>query len=118
MKSLFFVVVVVALESLQQLEEKIEFQDQSDINEQIRQKWMKSLGQNYDIFIVDIYKPDNETLGMTLEGTIDIENGEEIGAHHYIRTLLADGLIEKQGVLKPADELLEVIHRKQTKRIM
>ena len=100
--------IFLALESSQQLEEKLEFQEQSNINEQIQQKWMKSLGNNYEILIIDIYKPDNGNLGITLEGTIDIENGEEIGAHHYIRTLLSDGIIEKEGVLKPGDELLEV----------
>ena len=96
------------MESSQQIEEKLEFQDQSNINEQIRQKWSKSLGNNYQIFIVDIYKPDQGSLGITLEGTIDVENGEEIGAHHYIRTLSADGIIEKEGTLKAGDELLEV----------
>ncbi len=96
------------MESSQQTEEKIEFQNQLNINEQIQQKWIKSLGNNYDIFIIDIYKPDNGSLGITLEGTIDVENGEEIGAHHYIRNLLSDGIIEKEGTLKPGDELLEV----------
>ena len=96
------------MESFQQIEEKLEFQDQSNINEQIRQKWLKSLGNNHQIFIVDIYKPDQGSLGITLEGTIDVENGEEIGAHHYIRTLSSDGIIEKEGTLKPGDELLEV----------
>ena len=96
------------MESSQQIEEKLEFQDQSNINEQIRQKWSKSLGNNYQIFIVDIYKPDQGNLGITLEGTIDVENGEAIGAHHYIRTLSSDGIIEKEGTLKAGDELLEV----------
>ncbi len=96
------------MECSQQIDEKLEFQDQSNINEQIRQKWLKSLGNNSEIFIIDIYKPDHGSLGITLEGTIDIENGEKIGAHHYIRTLLSDGIIEKEGTLKSGDELLEV----------
>jgi len=74
----------------------------------VQQKWTKVLGNNYDILIADVYKPDNGGLGITLEGTIDIENGEEVGAHHYIRTLLPDGIIEKEGILKSGDELLEV----------
>lgn len=102
------VFLFLALESSQQIEEKIEFQDQSNINEQIRQKWSKSLGNTYEIFIVDIYKPDQGNLGITLEGTIDVENGEEIGAHHYIRTLSSEGILEKEGTLKAGDELLEV----------
>jgi hypothetical protein len=97
-----------ALESSNQAEERIEFQNQLDINEQLHQKWMKSLGNNFEICIIDIYKPDNGSLGITLEGTIDIENGEAIGAHHYIRTLSSDGLIATEGTLKSGDELLEV----------
>ena len=69
---------------------------------------MKILGNNSEIFIIDIYKPDNGSLGITLEGTIDIENGEEIGSHHYIRNLLSNGIIANEGTLKPGDELLEV----------
>jgi len=69
---------------------------------------MKSLGNNYEIVIIDIYKPDNGSLGITLEGTIDVENGEEVGAHHYIRTLLSNGIIGIEGTLKSGDELLEV----------
>jgi len=108
LKYLFIFNIFLALESSNQTEEKLEFQNQLNINEQIQQKWIKSLGNNYDIFIIDIYKPDNGSLGITLEGTIDVENGEEIGAHHYIRNLLSDGIIEKEGTLKPGDELLEV----------
>ncbi|CAF0974575.1 unnamed protein product [Adineta steineri] len=99
---------MISLESSHQIEEKIEFQNRANINEQINQKWIKSLGNNYDIVIIDLYKPDNGSLGITLEGTIDVENGEEVGAHHYIRTLLADGLIGIEGTLKPGDELLEI----------
>jgi hypothetical protein len=97
-----------ALESSHQNEEKIEFQSELDINEQIRQKWMKILGNNSDILIADVYKPDNGGLGITLEGTVDVENGEEVRPHHYIRALLRDGLIGTEGTLKSGDELLEV----------
>ena len=66
------------------------------------------MGNNYEIILTDIYKPDNGSLGLTLEGTIHVENGEKIGAHHYIRTLLPNGIIGKEGTLKSGDELLEV----------
>lgn len=58
--------------------------------------------------IIDVHKPDNGSLGITLEGTIDVESGEEIGSHHYIRTVLPDGIIGREGTLKSGDELLEV----------
>ncbi|CAF2877629.1 unnamed protein product [Rotaria sp. Silwood2] len=99
---------MIALESSHPIEEKIEFQSPLDIHEQIRQKWTKVLGSNYDILITDVYKPDNGGLGITLEGTVDIENGEEVRPHHYIRALLRDGPIDTEGTLKSGDELLEV----------
>lgn len=103
-----YVFVVLALGSSEAIEEKVDLQNQLNLNDQLHQKWMKSLGNNYDIIIVDLYKPDNGNLGITLEGTIDVESGEEVGAHHYIRTLLSDGIVERQGTLRSGDELLEV----------
>ncbi|CAF0749667.1 unnamed protein product, partial [Didymodactylos carnosus] len=103
---------MIALESsqqLQELEEKIEFQSPNEINEQIRQKWLKLLGgDNYEILIADVVKSDVSGLGITLEGTVDVENGEEVRPHHYIRALLRDGSIGLDGTLMPGDELLEV----------
>lgn len=96
------------MESSDQTEEKLQFQPQLTINEQITQKWTKILGTNYDILIADVFKPDNGGLGITLEGTVDIENGEEVRPHHYIRALLRDGPIGTEGTLKSGDELLEV----------
>lgn len=97
-----------ALESSSQHEEKIELQSETDLNEQILQKWTKIFGNHADILIIDVVKPDYGTLGITLEGTIDVESGEEIGSHHYIRAVLKDGVIGMQGSLQPGDELLEV----------
>lgn len=98
----------LALESSDQTEEKLQFQPQLSINEQVSQKWTKILGTNNEILIADVYKPDNGGLGITLEGTVDIENGEEVRPHHYIRALLRDGPIGTEGTLKSGDELLEV----------
>ena len=87
------------------------------MNEQIRQKWTKVFGINHEILIANIYKPDNGGLGITLEGTVDIENGEEVRPHHYIRALQRDGPIATEGTLKSGDELLEVTNRIIGKRI-
>ncbi|CAM4931871.1 unnamed protein product [Rotaria socialis] len=65
-------------------------------------------GNNCEIYISDIHKPDNDTLGLALEGTIDTENDKETDAHHYIRTLLSGGVIDIEVTLKPGDELLEI----------
>ena len=47
-------------------------------------------------------------LGISLEGTVDVENGVEIRPHHYIRCVLEDGPVGLNGKLKGGDELLEV----------
>lgn len=47
-------------------------------------------------------------LGISLEGTVDVEHGIEVRPHHYIRSILAEGPIGKTGKLKPGDELLQV----------
>ncbi|CAF3209032.1 unnamed protein product [Rotaria socialis] len=96
------------MESPRQTEGIFQYQHQSNTNERISQKWIQILGNNYEIYISDIYKPDNDTLGLALEGTIDTENGKETDTHHYIRTILPDGVIGKEGTLKPGDELLEI----------
>ncbi|CAF3735014.1 unnamed protein product [Rotaria magnacalcarata] len=65
-------------------------------------------GNNYEIYISDIYKPDNDALGLVLEGTIDTENDKEADTYHYIRTLLSDRVIDIEGTLKSGDERLEI----------
>ena len=47
-------------------------------------------------------------LGISLEGTVDVEDGVEVRPHHYIRSVLADGPVGVNGRLTSADELLEV----------
>lgn len=47
-------------------------------------------------------------LGISLEGTVDVEDGREVRPHHYIRSVLPDGPVGVSGVLRSGDELLEV----------
>ena len=47
-------------------------------------------------------------LGMSLEGTVDVEDGVELRPHHYIRSIYPRGPIAVNGRLKVGDELLEV----------
>ena len=47
-------------------------------------------------------------LGISLEGTVDVENGVEMRPHHYIRAILPDGPVGVNGRLLSSDELLEV----------
>lgn len=48
-------------------------------------------------------------LGISLEGTVDIEDGREVRPHHYIRSILPNGPVGVNGRLVGGDELLEVI---------
>lgn len=47
-------------------------------------------------------------LGISLEGTVDVEDGKEVRPHHYIRSILPDGPVGVNGKLHGGDELLEV----------
>jgi hypothetical protein len=53
-------------------------------------------------------KGEGGGLGISLEGTVDVEDGHEVRPHHYIRSILPDGPVGKNGRLKSGDELLEV----------
>lgn len=39
---------------------------------------------------------------------MDVENGQEVRPHHYIRSVLIEGPVGANGRLKSGDELLEV----------
>lgn len=47
-------------------------------------------------------------LGISLEGTVDVEDGQEVRPHHYIRSILPEGPVGQNGRLRSGDELLEV----------
>lgn len=51
---------------------------------------------------------DGGGLGISLEGTVDVENGVEVRPHHYIRSILPQGPVGLNGRLQSGDELLEV----------
>ena len=47
-------------------------------------------------------------LGISLEGTVDVEEGQEVRPHHYIRSILPGGPVGRERTLQPGDELLQV----------
>ena len=47
-------------------------------------------------------------LGISLEGTVDVEEGQEVRPHHYIRSILPGGPVGTERTLQPGDELLQV----------
>lgn len=59
--------------------------------------------------IAEIRKEPSLGLGISLEGTVDVEEGKEVRPHHYIRNILPEGPVGVNGILQSGDELLEVI---------
>ena len=47
-------------------------------------------------------------LGVSLEGTVDVEDGVEVHPHHYIRSVLPEGPVGLTVRLQAGDELLQV----------
>ncbi|XP_074598987.1 multiple PDZ domain protein-like isoform X4 [Brevipalpus obovatus] len=72
-------------------------------------KWSSILGPDYEIVVAQIRKfEEGGGLGISLEGTVDLEDGRKVRPHHYIRAILPDGPVGKNGLLRSGDEILEV----------
>nr|XP_046917644.1 multiple PDZ domain protein-like isoform X1 [Dermatophagoides farinae] len=75
----------------------------------LREKWSAIVGPDFDIIIASVTKFCHDGgLGISLEGVIDIENGNECRPHHYINSILSNGPVGRNGLLQKNDELLEV----------
>ncbi|XP_058458702.1 patj homolog [Malaya genurostris] len=75
----------------------------------IVKKWNSILGSNVKIIVANIRKFNAcSGLGISLEGTVDVEGGKEVRPHHYIRSILPEGPVGQNGLLRSGDELLEV----------
>ena len=48
-------------------------------------------------------------LGISLEGTVDVEDGVEVRPHHYIRSILPNGPVGNTASFWNGDQLLEVM---------
>ncbi|CAG2183647.1 unnamed protein product, partial [Oppiella nova] len=79
----------------------------SKSNAELIEKWQNIIGPNFEIVIANIVR-EGPGLGISLEGTVDVENGNEVRPHHYIRSILPDGPVGINGILRSGDELLEV----------
>ncbi|XP_023161158.2 patj homolog [Drosophila hydei] len=75
----------------------------------LRVAWKSEFPES-EILVAEINKLSG--LGISLEGTVDVECGIEKRPHHYIRSILEDGPVGKQGILRPGDELLQVNEHK------
>ncbi|KAL3289438.1 hypothetical protein HHI36_022863 [Cryptolaemus montrouzieri] len=86
------------IETIPQLSEK-----------EIIAKWRKIVGPETKIVVANLKKfGERGGLGISLEGTVDVEDGREVRPHHYIRSILPEGPVGKNGTLRSGDELLEV----------
>ncbi|XP_038660260.1 multiple PDZ domain protein isoform X8 [Scyliorhinus canicula] len=76
------------------------FQLSSSEEENLCVKWQEILGANYKIVVTQVTKfSESSGLGISLEATI---------GHHYIRSILPEGPVGRNGKLYSGDELLEV----------
>ncbi|XP_059047271.1 patj homolog [Achroia grisella] len=73
--------------------------------EEVTKKWESEIGTEKQIIIAEVHKL--EGLGISLEGTVDVEGGQEVRPHHYIRSVLPEGPVGQQGTFTAGDELLE-----------
>lgn len=90
---------------------QIESKLTKDHESQIIKKWRGILGNDDDskIIVAQIKKfAASSGLGISLEGTVDVEHGVEVRPHHYIRSILPEGPVGGNGLLRSGDELLEV----------
>ncbi|KAK4011843.1 hypothetical protein OUZ56_020955 [Daphnia magna] len=76
-------------------------------------KWRSMVEDDVDIVVAQLSKfQPSGGLGISLEGTVDVEEGREVRPHHYIRSILPEGPVGSNGILHSGDELLEVNGRK------
>lgn len=78
-----------------------------EIENTIINKWQSVLGNDSKIIVAQIRKfAATSGLGISLEGTVDVEGGREVRPHHYIRSILPEGPVGQNGLLQSGDELL------------
>lgn len=78
-----------------------------DSENAIIHKWRTIVGPRSKIIVAQIRKfAANSGLGISLEGTVDVEGGREVRPHHYIRSILSEGPVGQNALLCSGDELL------------
>ncbi|XP_072904520.1 multiple PDZ domain protein isoform X8 [Hemitrygon akajei] len=84
----------------QEIETESEEIQLNSSEESICVKWQEILGANYEIVVTQVTKfSESSGLGISLEATV---------GHHYIRSILPEGPVGRNGKLFSGDELLEV----------
>lgn len=88
------------------IEENFEVNLEDDLESTTKEKWVNIVGKDTTIVVANLTKLTG--LGISLEGTVDVEGGVELRPHHYIRSILPEGPVGQNGKLSSGDELLEV----------
>ncbi|RZB40534.1 patj -like, partial [Asbolus verrucosus] len=88
------------------IEENFEVNLDDDLETATKKKWEAIIGCDVEIVVANLTKLKG--LGISLEGTVDVEGGVELRPHHYIRSILPEGPVGLNGKLSSGDELLEV----------
>lgn len=88
------------------IDENYEAELTDDLENAIKNKWQNIVGPVSQIVVAHLTKLKG--LGISLEGTVDVEDGVELRPHHYIRSILPEGPVGQNGKLSSGDELLEV----------
>ncbi|KAL1514024.1 hypothetical protein ABEB36_003351 [Hypothenemus hampei] len=88
------------------IEEHFRVNLQEDLETSIKLKWEGLLGNKANIVVANLTKLKG--LGISLEGTVDVEDGVELRPRHFIRSILPEGPVGQNGKLSPGDEILEV----------
>lgn len=79
----------------------------AEIEHAIRSRWASLMAADAHIIVAQIRKfAASSGLGISLEGTVDVEGGMEVRPHHYIRSILPEGPVGQNGLLRSGDELL------------
>lgn len=79
--------------------------------ESMAKLWQEDVNGDYKVIVAEVNKLSG--LGISLEGTVEVEAyGVEMRPHHYIRSILIEGPVGKDGRLKTGDELLQVNEHK------
>lgn len=87
------------------VDENFEADVSEDLETTIKRKWERIVGPKSVVIVAHIKKIKG--LGISLEGTVEVEGGVELRARHFIRSILPDGPVGLNGKLCPGDELLE-----------
>lgn len=78
--------------------------------EKLKDYWQKRLGDDREIVVASFSKfEETGGLGISLEGTMEQEEGEtEASPHHYVESILKQGPVGLNQILRPGDEILQV----------